>query len=195
MSSDYLTLPEIVSELRSLTNAKATGTFFVVSEEKHSAMFGFEQGHLVSLQCRLRSGEKALPLIAGIKRGTCRFDHGLNFVRRLDITLDNEDIFQSILTSQGQDSGIKSDPVFHAPPERTARSSAQAKKALPITPDQKLEISRILNEELGPMGNLVMGLIEHCADFTAVNSVIQENAGDLGIENMLVGKIQAILKL
>ncbi|MEJ2711458.1 MAG: hypothetical protein P8074_27875 [Anaerolineales bacterium] len=195
MSSGYLTLSEIISELRSLTNAKATGTFFVVSEEKHSAMFGFEQGRLVSLQCRLRSGEKALPLIAGIKRGTCRFDHGLNFVRRLDITLDNEDIFQSILTNQGQDSGVKSDPVFHAPPESTTRSSTRAKKALPITPDQKLEISRILNEELGPMGNLVMGLIEHCADFTAVNSVIQENAGDLGIENMLVEKIQAILKL
>ncbi len=195
MSSDYLTLPEIISELRSLTNAKATGTFFVVSEEKHSAMFGFEQGRLVSLQCRLRSGEKAIPLIAVIKRGTCRFDSGLNFVRRMDVTLDNEDIFQSILAGEGQDSGVKSAPVFNAPPERTARNSTQVKKALPISSEQKFEISQILNAELGPMGNLVMDQIERCGDFEAVKSVIRENASELGIEDVLIRKIRAILKL
>ncbi|MES9862664.1 MAG: hypothetical protein ABW157_07955 [Candidatus Thiodiazotropha sp. LLP2] len=195
MSSAYLTLPEIVNELRSLTVAKATGTFFIVSDEKHSAMIGFERGQLVGLQCRLRSGEKAIPLIACIKRGSCRFDNGQNYIRKMDLVDDNEDIFQSILSAQEQSKGGDSGSVLPSAPKRELSSAAKQTKGLSITPDQRLEISQLLSEELGPMGNMVLNSIENCTDLHGVESVINENASGLGIEDMLVRKIETILKL
>jgi hypothetical protein len=190
MSPVYLTLPEIIDELRALTNAKETGTFFVVSDEQHSAMFGFENGLLVALQCRLRFGEKAIPLIAGIHKGKCRFDNALNFARRMDVT-DNEEVFQAILSVKPQ--GGRKESVLPATPARPVSAAPVGKFALSLSPEQKEAINNILSEEMGPMANVVMDSIEDCADFDEMISVVYESADGLGVEELLVSKIRAVL--
>ncbi len=188
MNSEYLTLAEIVDELRALSRAKETGTFFVVSDEQQSAMFGLERGQLVALQCRLRFGERAIPLIANIRTGRCRFDHSMNFSRRIDIP--NEEVFAAILSGNTDIEVSRSNSP--AVPERSASAT---KPKLAISSAQRNAIAQILGEELGPIGHVVMGDIEDCSSLDEVISVIYESAEGLGIEQLLVTKVRTILKL
>jgi hypothetical protein len=191
MSSKHLTLPEIISELRSLTSSKATGTFYIVSDCKHSAMFGLENGRLVTLQCRLRFGEKAIPLIAGIKQGSCRFDNTLGIIRKMD-TPNNEEVFLRILSAAEKNKASNS---ASTPKEDKPRFKPFPKyPEISITQDQKKKIREILNEEMGPMGNLVIKSIEKCANFREIASVLKENSDGLDIEKSLTRKIRTVLK-
>jgi hypothetical protein len=191
MSSDYLTLSEIIEELRALTSEKETGTFFVVSEEQHSAMFGFKNGRLVALQCRLRFGEKAIPLIANIKRGKCRFDDSMNFARRIEVS-DNEEIFQAILSTHPQVETKHS--VLPPAAAKPAPRSSSGQQRISLSAEQRKAIGYILSEELGPMGNVVMSNIDDCANFDEVFAIVKDSADGLGIEDLLVSKISAIIK-
>ncbi len=191
MSSDYLTLPEIIEELRTLTSAKETGTFFVVSEEQHSAMFGFENGRLVALQCRLRFGEKAIPLIANIRKGKCRFDDSMNFARRIEVT-DNEEIFQGILSTHPQLEANHS--VLPPAAAKPASTSPSGQPRISLSAEQRKAIGYILSEELGPMGNVVMNNIDDCSNFDELIAIVKDSADGLGIEDLLVSKISAIIK-
>jgi hypothetical protein len=191
MSSDYLTLSEIIEELRALTSANETGTFFVVSEEQHSAMFGFKNGRLVALQCRLRFGEKAIPLIANIKRGKCRFDDSMNFARRIEVS-DNEEIFQAILSTHPKIETKHS--VLPPAAAKPAPTPSSGQQRISLSAEQRKAIGYILSEELGPMANVVMSNIDDCTNFDEVFAIVKDSADGLGIEDLLVSKISAIIK-
>ena len=189
MRSSYLSLPEMIDELRSLTRSKATGTFFVVSDEQHSAMFGLKKGRLVALQCRLRFGENAIPLIAKIKQGSCNFKNTLNYVRGIDVT-DNEDIFQEILSlyegEMNNSLGL----------QRTPRSEpAEARRVLSLTPDQQSAISRILIDELGPVGSILMDSLVKCADFDAMVTILKREIDKKSAVRATSQRIKAVLSV
>jgi hypothetical protein len=190
MKSVYLTLTEIVNELRSLSNSKETGSFFVVSDEQHSATFGLEQGHLVSLQCRLRFGEKAIPLISKIKRGTCRFEQTTNFVRKTDFA-DNEEVFQQILSAREQAVTDTQSPISGSAMQVT-ESSADLPRLM-LSAEQKTAIEEVLVDELGPIGSIIMEAVEQCADFDAMVALIQAEVEEADMVKLLSRKIRPIL--
>jgi hypothetical protein len=191
MKSVYLSLSEIVHELRLLSNSKETGSFYIVSDDQHSATFGFEQGRLVFLQCRLRFGEKAIPLISKIKRGTCRFEGTANFIRKTDFT-DNEEVFQQILSTRDQ--------AISGPQSPSSESAMQVPESfanqhrLVLSVEQKMAIEDLLIEELGPIGSLLLETIEQCADFDAIAEVIHDEVEETDIAKLLNRNIRSILR-
>jgi hypothetical protein len=190
MKSVYMSLADIIDELRSLGKSKATGSFFVVSDEQHSATFGLEKGLIVSLQCRLRFGEKAIPLIANIKHGTCRFEQTSSFIRKMN-TSDNEDIFRKILFAREQQDGNNAN-LSSVPARKTSGGSGN-QKALAISDKQKKAIGDILVDELGPMGSIVLDSIEQCADISEMLDVIYEEVEGPDIAGLVCKKIKKIM--
>ncbi len=192
MKSVYLSLPGIIDELRVLGKAKATGSFFIVSDEQHSAIVGFESGRIVSLQCRLRFGEKAIPLIAGIRNGTCRFEQTATFVRRVDFA-DNEEVFRRIYSARepdDDDAGRDSAADSGVPKAKVAVEQP----ALRLSDKQKMDIENILVEELGPMGSIVLDSIENCTDIPGIMEVIRSEVDSPDIVSSVVKKITNVLR-
>ncbi|MEJ2620981.1 MAG: hypothetical protein P8163_12140, partial [Candidatus Thiodiazotropha sp.] len=164
MKSNYLSLNEIIIELRSLSSADATGYLFIVSSEQHSATFGLEQGRIVSLQCRLRTGEKAIPLMAKIKYGTCRFEESISLGKKMQLE-DNETIFDMILSLH---ENLIQPPT--EPTQTAVKSDTSISQPIFLTSQQKTEIEKSLLEEIGPMGSYVMDTIEQCNEFDAIKA-------------------------
>ncbi|MCG8489774.1 MAG: hypothetical protein MI756_20055 [Chromatiales bacterium] len=186
MNSNYLSLSDIIIELRSLSRANATGYLFIVSSEQHSATFGLEQGRIVSLQCRLRTGDKAIPLIAKIKYGSCRFEESTSLIKKMKLE-DNETIFDRILSLHEQiepepDQAIASD-----------KPSTDYSHPIMLSNQQKTEIKNSLLDEIGPMGSFVMDTIEHCKEFDSIKTVINEEIDRPDIAQSLLFKIDKII--
>lgn len=188
MKSNYMPMSEIIDSLRSLSDTKATGHLYIVSSEQHTATFGLDQGRIAFLQCRLRTGEKAIPLLSNIKHGSCRFEHTSKLIRKMELE-DNETIFKKILSPQAQiviktpDTPTNSEPPIN-----------QQGQTLSLTSDQKSEIRTVLMEEIGPMGNVVMDSIENCNTLNAIREVIYEELDESGIANTLLFRIDLILE-
>jgi hypothetical protein len=188
--AEHLSLLEIVEELRSLEQSHATGRFFIVSDEKYSASFSFDKGRLIAIQCRVRSGEQAIPLIARIKHGTCRFEESLGGVQEVELP-ENEYIFRAILATGEH---MESNNEF------AAFSSSSYKEKLPTQPisnirninlsnQQRQIIEEILINELGPMGSLVLDSIVVCKNLEQMTSVIKNQVDDNEIVKSLIPKI------
>ncbi len=188
MNPSYLELPDIINELRRLGKSKATGSFYIVSDEQHSATVDLEEGRIISLRCRLRFGEQAIPLIAKIKRGTFRFEPTLNFIRKEDYG-DNEAVFQRIMTAR---TSPPSRPQPSQTPPRQA-SPPRVSSALRIAPNHRTAIEQLLIAEFGPMGSMVMESLLACRSRDAVFDTIRDEAEDAGIAESLMNQISAIL--
>jgi hypothetical protein len=184
MKIEYLSLSDIIIELRSLSNAKATGYLFIVSSEQHSATFGLEQGRIVSLQCRLRTGEKAIPLIARIKLGSCRFEESTSLIKKMKLE-DNETIINMILALHEE--------LLEPETDLPDKSSTSPDPPIRLSNHQKREIENSLLEEIGPMGSFVMDTIEQCKGFEAIKIAINEEVDRPDIAQSLLFKIDRII--
>jgi hypothetical protein len=191
MKSVYMSLPDIIDQLRLLGKEKETGSFFIVSDEQHAAIFGFERGHIVSIQCRLRFGEKAIPLIGKIRGGTCRFEPTASFFRKSDFG-ENEEVFRKIFSAREQ----SGDVVEKVASENAVKKTAHAgrKQASMLSDKQKRKIEDLLVEELGPMGSIVMDSIENCSDVSEIMDVIMTEVDGSEIVSAVALKIKEVLK-
>ncbi|MET0028345.1 MAG: hypothetical protein ABW101_11975 [Candidatus Thiodiazotropha sp.] len=189
MNPSFLELPDIINELRRLGRSKATGSFYIVSDEQHSATVDLEAGRIILLRCRLRFGEQAIPLIARIKRGSFRFEATRNFIRKEDYG-DNETVFQRIMQVH------KDPPSAHQPPTRPNRNTQGPRPTatLRISANQRMLIEQLLIAELGPMGSVVMESVLACRSQNAVFDVIRDEADDDDLAESLASKIRAILE-
>ncbi|MET0090894.1 MAG: hypothetical protein ABW068_12940 [Candidatus Thiodiazotropha sp.] len=188
MNPSFLELPDIINELRRLGRSKATGSFYIVSDEQHSATVDLEAGRIILLRCRLRFGEQAIPLIAKIKRGSFRFEPTQNFIRKEDYD-DNESVFQRIL------SAYKSAPASHQPAARPTQvaQAPRPSSALRISANQRMLIEQLLIAELGPMGSVVMESVLACRSQNAVFEVIRDEADDATLAESLTTRVRSIL--
>jgi hypothetical protein len=186
-----MSLPDIIDQLRMLGKEKETGSFFIVSDELHAAIFGFERGHIVSIQCRLRFGEKAIPLIGKIKAGTCRFEPTATFFRKSDFG-ENEEVFRKIFSAREQSDDVVDNVT--AKNAVTKATHANRKQASMMSDKQKLKIEELLVEELGPMGSIVMDSIEKCSDVSEIMDVIVAEVDGSEIVSAVALKIKEILK-
>jgi hypothetical protein len=188
MKSKYMPMSEIIDSLRSISDTKATGHLYIVSSEQHTATFGLDQGRIAFLQCRLRTGEKAIPLLSKIKHGSCRFEYASNLIRKMELE-DNETIFEKILSPHAQIE-IKTSDL----PTKSKIQNNQQEDTLSLTSEQKSEIKTVLMEEIGPMGNVVMDSIENCNTLNAIRAVIYDELDESGIANTLIFRIDLILE-
>ncbi|MET0068267.1 MAG: hypothetical protein ABW076_18130 [Candidatus Thiodiazotropha sp.] len=188
MNPSFLELPDIINELRRLGQSKATGSFYIVSDEQHSATVDLEAGRIILLRCRLRFGEQAIPLIARINRGSFRFEPTRNFIRKEDYG-DNETVFQRIMQAHNN---TASPPLIPARPTRGTPSLRQT-SGLQVSANQRLLIEQLLITELGPMGSVVMESVLSCRNQDAVFDVIRDEADDDDIAESLTTRIRSIL--
>ncbi|WP_428239992.1 hypothetical protein [Gynuella sp.] len=189
--SDYKSLSEIMDELRNLADQKATGSLFIVSDERHSASFGLEKGRIVALQCRGRFGAQAMTLVSRIKQGTSRFELSSNYLRKMDLP-DNEEVIRQILDAQSSAPAAAPGTARSATPTPPPMP-ASAPRALNISASQKAAIEDVLVDSLGPMGSIVMDSIEDCKDMSSIVMAIKEVVETPEIVQSLVGKIKDIL--
>lgn len=187
MDTNYLPLHELIIELRSLTRSKSTGYLFIVSSEQHSATFGLEQGRIVSLQCRLRTGEKAIPLIANIKYGSCRFEESISLIRKMQLE-DNETIFNQILFLHEQLIEAEAEQ-----PKNAAINNDGDNRPIQLSDQQRSDIESSLMEEIGPMGSFVMDTIEQCNEFDSIKDIINDEIDRPDIAQALLMKIDKII--
>ncbi|MCG8018022.1 MAG: DUF4388 domain-containing protein [Candidatus Thiodiazotropha sp. 'RUGA'] len=189
MDTNTLPLNEIIIELRSLARSKSTGYLFIVSSEQHSATFGLEQGRIVSLQCRLRTGEKAIPLIANIKHGSCRFEESISLIRKMPLE-DNETIFQKILSIHEQMIEAEAETSQY---KTAARNNNYDNHPILLSEQQRSNIENCLVEEIGPMGSFVMDTIEQCKEFDSIKDAINDEIDQPDIAQILLLKIDKII--
>jgi hypothetical protein len=111
----------------------------------------------------------------------------MNFSRRIEIS-DNEVIFQAILSTHP-----KAETTHSVLPHGAAKPASE-KPRISLSAEQRNAIGYVLSEELGPMGNVVMGNIDSCSSLDEVFAIVKESADGLGIEDLLVSKIRTIIK-
>jgi hypothetical protein len=63
----------IVAALEKLVNDRATGTFFVTTEQKHSMRFGLKDGKIISVVYRATHGLAAISLVRAVRSGAPTF--------------------------------------------------------------------------------------------------------------------------
>jgi hypothetical protein len=189
MKTVYISLPDIIEELRTLGKAKVTGTYFIVSDTQHSANIGIEKGRIVSLQCRLRFGEKAIPLLARIKNGTCRFEETSSFIRRVDFG-DNEEVFRRILSAREQDSDLDSSLALDSLDSEDIEQLTLSQ----LSDKQQKAIEDILVDELGPMGSIVSDSIENCSGLSEIMEIVKQEVDSTDVINSVAKKIKKALK-
>ena len=181
-----------MDELRSLAKQKATGSLFIVSNEKHSASFGLEKGRIVSLQCRGRFGAQAIALIARIKQGTSRFETSSNYLKKIELP-DNEELIGQILAAQEQLAAAGPTDKASIAPVRPAATAASSQPALNITAQQKAAIEDALVDALGPIGSIIMDSVEESRDMSSIVVAIKDVVDTPEIVQDLVAKIKKIL--
>jgi hypothetical protein len=98
MTQDYIPFPAIVSELRKLCSARATGTMFIATMANSSAQIILDKGEIVFVYFFNKRGEEALELMATIHAGRYRFQEGA--VTRRTPLPSTDAILQSLLSGQ-----------------------------------------------------------------------------------------------
>ncbi|MCG8123735.1 MAG: hypothetical protein N0E55_07185, partial [Candidatus Thiodiazotropha taylori] len=146
-----------------------------------------EQGRIVSLQCRLRTGEKAIPLIANIKYGSCRFEESISLIRKMQLE-DNETIFNQILSLHEQLIEAEAEQ-----PKNAAINNDGDNRPIQLSDQQRSDIESSLMEEIGPMGSFVMDTIEQCNEFDSIKDIINDEIDRPDIAQALLMKIDKII--
>ncbi|MEJ2612175.1 MAG: hypothetical protein P8179_19415 [Candidatus Thiodiazotropha sp.] len=194
MESSLLSFPDIIDELRYLGRSKVTGSLFIVSDEKHYATVGFENGRIISLQYRLSFGESAIPMLAKINHGSCRFQNTSNFIRKTNFN-DNEEVFQKIMEARndGKNKEVESIDIPNMLAEQIIGDNARKGQALYLSSQQKIDIEDVLIEELGPIGAIVMDSLVMCHDLGSMLNIIREEVEQTDVAREVIHHILDIL--
>ncbi len=72
--SETFTLSQLLDVLQDLIQKQQSGSLFITSEDGHFGTLGLDAGEIVSVMYAPKRGVAALPLIAGLQRGSYRFD-------------------------------------------------------------------------------------------------------------------------
>lgn len=76
MIKKYSSLPQLLTEIRRLSDQRATGTLFITTEENRSAQICLEDGDIVLVYFNNKWGEAALKLLSEIPACKYRFQEG-----------------------------------------------------------------------------------------------------------------------
>ncbi|WCE03433.1 hypothetical protein [Pseudoxanthomonas sp. JBR18] len=73
MANDFIPLIQVLRELRSLTAKKASGFFFVVTEENHSCIIRLHGGQIDEVVFRMLRGDEAVQRLSMVNAARGRF--------------------------------------------------------------------------------------------------------------------------
>lgn len=159
MTQDYIPFSEIVSELRRLCSARATGTMFIATMANSSAQIILDRGEIVFVYFFNKRGEEALELMSTtILAGRYRFQEGA-VTRRIPLP-STDVILQSLLSGQ----------------KIVNQVSKQQPTGPGLSQEQKNVLETCLAGYIGPMaGILCEDHLSDAADLkTAVDALVAE---------------------
>ncbi|MDG4549533.1 MAG: DUF4388 domain-containing protein [Candidatus Contendobacter sp.] len=142
-SQEFLPLPAIVAQVRTLCREKRTGTLLIKNNSQLLGQISFRDGEIVSLFSQGKHGVDALPSLPNIESGTIAF-----FESKV-----------SVNTSLPSTSDIL-EYLSHATPAatRTNNGKSRSHASRPLSNDAKNVLEQTLKGFLGPIASIV------CAD-------------------------------
>ena len=76
-SDPVLTYRQLIAEVRRLCVQRQTGWLFITTSDNHSVRFGLQNGAIVALTFRNKTGMEALAAIQQVLKGSPSFSNGL----------------------------------------------------------------------------------------------------------------------
>ena len=76
-SDPVLTYRQLIAEVRRLCVQRQTGWLFITTSDNHSVRFGLQNGAIVALTFRNKTGMEALAAIQQVLKGSLSFSNGL----------------------------------------------------------------------------------------------------------------------
>jgi hypothetical protein len=76
-SDPVLTYRQLIAEIRRLCAQRQTGWLFITTSDNHSVRFGLQNGAIVALTFRNKTGMEALAAIQQVLKGSPSFSNGL----------------------------------------------------------------------------------------------------------------------
>ncbi len=137
--------------LRELVASQRTGTLFWATSDNHSAIFGFENGEIVTIRCQRLRGIDTLDTLLSIESGRCRFiPHSAGIHKNTDALPPTSELLT--ILEANQDASIPAEP-------RLAWQSAPAPRPEDTLGLSVRNIQKIVEKEaveyLGPMAGVV----------------------------------------
>ncbi|GEM_PF-6468619 len=81
-----LSYDELVHELAQLCKIESTGTMFIVTDSRHSARIGIQEGQIICFSYRMKKGFDALHQLYEVESGKYHFSQGIfNPYNKLDL--------------------------------------------------------------------------------------------------------------
>lgn len=161
MTQDFISFPDIVSEIKNLCAEKVTGTLFIATKANRSAQIILDHGEIVFLYFFNKKGEEALELMSTIRAGRYRFQEGAD-PRRSPLPSTNA-ILQSLA------SGEKIADQFVEVSEKQRTGSG-------LSDEQKNVLESCLAGYIGPMASII------CEDHLSIASDLQAAIDALAAE-------------
>jgi hypothetical protein len=162
MTQDYIPFPEIVSELRRLCSAKATGTMFIATMANSSAQVMLDKGEIVFVYFFNKRGEEALELMSTILAGRYRFQEGA--VTRRTPLPSTDAILQSFLSGQK----IAGQKIAG---QKIVSKVSEPRPAGPgLSQEQKDVLETCLAGYIGPMAGILCE--DHLSDATDLKTAV-----------------------
>jgi len=161
-SDPVLTYRQLIAELRRLCVQRQTGWLFITTSDNHSVRFGIQNGAIVALTFRNKTGLEALAAIQQVLKGSLRFS--------------------SEPTSPKPQAGLPPTPELLARLQSAATDHPDELETTPGLLDETLARSRPiieaeLVEYLGPMARLVID--EHLSAASSLIDLIESLAREL----------------
>ena len=157
-----LTYRQLIAEVRRLCVQRQTGWLFITTSDNHSVRFGLQNGAIVALTFRNKTGMEALAAIQQVLKGSLSFSNGLPDPKP-QAGLPPTSELLALLQSAATDHPDEADTGPGSLDEALARSRAVIEKEL--------------IEYLGPMARLVID--EHIAAATKLTDLIDSLAREI----------------
>jgi hypothetical protein len=98
--NDEITHAQLIDLLKRLVAERSTCTLYVHTDDNHLILVGVDRGEIVSLICGPKQGERAIPLIRRMGKGTYRLDDSVMRHSRPGVTLPSSDAVLSLLSDE-----------------------------------------------------------------------------------------------
>ncbi len=170
--NQQLSYDELMQELAQLCSAESTGTMFIVSDAKHSARIGIQNGEIICFAYRMHKGFDALLELYDMNTGKYHFSNGIfNPYSKLELPETPELLQhfklktfpQSAVTESEANlsSTIKVDKPLSSGASSTVPPVASAKTSKPDFPSSQVvtfidNIEAALTNYLGPFADITI---------------------------------------
>lgn len=173
----YISLTELVDELRQICSEQKSGVMYITSSANRSAQIMIDKGKIVFIYYFNKRGRDALALMPQIERGKYRFQEGTAPALKAD--LPETDEILHLLSTSGDVASDDTEPI------QLERSEAEVSIEEDINSSLTEKQKRILEEGLavfiGPMAMIICE--DHLRKTVDVKTAVELLAGEIPTES------------